>query len=318
MDNFIDAWHPSAERVAKRIIDHLVKVFKLKRKDKSGRFVGLVLDWRADGSLFINQSGQILELLEKFGMSDAKGFSVPMLSLPVKRSDSEPICQEPFRSFVGGAMYIATHSRPDIALSVGVISRYMSSPAERHWTNVKTIMRYLKETSDLGLLYKKGGHKIRIRCYTDSDWGGCNVTGVSTSGFALFMNDCLVDWRSSKQNSVSTSSSAAELEAGSSGITRLTWAVNLLEEMGVPVDLPGSWLIDNQTAMKVTMTEKSVKRLKHEMIKIHFLREKVNDSLVAPEYVPTAEQVADGFTKPVTGKLFTKMISDLGLVGEVT
>ena len=316
VDDFIDAWHPSAKAVAAPLIKHLEGVFKLKRKSRAGRFVGLVLDWKDDGSLFINQSGQTLELLEKFQMLDAKGSRVPMLSLPTKRQEGEDVCQEPFRSFVGGAMYIATHSRPDISLSVGAISRHMSSPAERHWTDVKTILRYLKDTPDVGLLYKKGDRKIRIRCYTDSDWGGCQETGVSTSGYALFMNDCLVDWRSAKQNSVATSTSAAELEAGSMGLTRLTWAVNLMDEMGVPLELPSSWLVDNQTAMKVTLNDKTVKRLKHEMIKIHALREKVADGLVAPEYVPTSEQVADGFTKPLTGAAFAKFVEQLGLVRE--
>jgi len=314
VDDLIDAWHPSAKAVAEPIIQHLVEVFKLKRKDKTGRFVGLVLDWQKDGSLLINQSGQILEMLDRFGMADAAPSREPMQSIPTKRGVDEERCDEPFRSFVGSAMYIATHSRPDISFAVGALSRQMSDPAMRHWKDVKLVLRYLRGTADLNLKYVKGSKKIAVRCYTDSDWGGCQETGVSTSGYCLFMNNCLVDWRSSKQQSVASSTAHAELDAGQSGASKLIWTINLLREMGAELDLPASWFVDNQTALRVSLEDRGVKKLKHEMLKIHFLREQVNKQLIAPTYVPTKDQVADGFTKPLVGAGYKVFVTELGLI----
>ena len=43
------------------------------------------------------------------------------------------------------------HSRPDIALVVGIVTRFSANPKENHMMVVKTIMRYLKGNAKYGL-----------------------------------------------------------------------------------------------------------------------------------------------------------------------
>ena len=60
----------------------------------------------------------------------------------------------PYASVVGRLMYAMVCTRPDIAHSMGVLSRFMSNPGKEHWTVVKRVFRYLRGTSDYGLCYQ--------------------------------------------------------------------------------------------------------------------------------------------------------------------
>jgi hypothetical protein len=74
------------------------------------------------------------------------------------------------------------HTRPDLAYSVGIASRFMEKPTVMHMRAVKQILRYLKGTIDLGLVYTQGGSE-EVLGYTDSDVGGDLVGRRSTAGW---------------------------------------------------------------------------------------------------------------------------------------
>ena len=50
-------------------------------------------------------------------------------------------------------MYIVLCTRPDIALAVSVMSRDQSNPSEEHWIAMKNILKYLKRTKNLFLIF---------------------------------------------------------------------------------------------------------------------------------------------------------------------
>ena len=50
-------------------------------------------------------------------------------------------------------MYAMVCTRPDLAHAVSVVSRFMGEPGKEHWQAVKRIFRYLRSTSDVGLIY---------------------------------------------------------------------------------------------------------------------------------------------------------------------
>ncbi|GKG26560.1 hypothetical protein Tco_0402263, partial [Tanacetum coccineum] len=57
-------------------------------------------------------------------------------------------------------------TRPDVAFAQNMTSRFQQNQGEPHWTAVKTILKYLKNTKDLFLVY--GGNpstKLRVECY---------------------------------------------------------------------------------------------------------------------------------------------------------
>ena len=76
-----------------------------------------------------------------------------------------------YPSMVGSLLYAAMATRPDIAQSVGVVSKFNSNPSEAHLTAVKRILHYLKKTVDLALKYQKQEVGLLIG-YSDADWAG--------------------------------------------------------------------------------------------------------------------------------------------------
>ena len=52
-------------------------------------------------------------------------------------------------------MYTMSFTRSDIAFSVGMFNRFTSNLGKPHWDVVQRLMRYVKETLNLSLLYTK-------------------------------------------------------------------------------------------------------------------------------------------------------------------
>ena len=77
------------------------------------------------------------------------------------------------------------HTRPDLSFSVGMASRYMEKSTVKHQRAVKQILRYLKGTVNLGLVYTQGGKEEEIVGYTDSDLAGDLVGRRSTTCMSL-------------------------------------------------------------------------------------------------------------------------------------
>ena len=84
-----------------------------------------------------------------------------------KNDDSKEVFQTAYKSMIEKLQYVV-HTRPDIALAVGMVERFSENLEENHMMEIKRIMRYLKGTEDYGLWYKKGG-TLDLKDFTDVD-----------------------------------------------------------------------------------------------------------------------------------------------------
>ena len=73
-----------------------------------------------------------------------------------------------FRSLVGGLNHLS-HTKPDIAFSVGIVSRFMHNPSKLHLGATKRIFKYVAGTTEHGIWYSKLSN-FRLYGFTDSDW----------------------------------------------------------------------------------------------------------------------------------------------------
>ena len=126
-------------------------------------FLGLRVNHNATGtSLTINQHHFIDKILHRFGFNECKPVSTPYNSSMKLTADMSPktpeeratMLQIPYREAVGSLMYLMIGSRPDIAYSVSLVSRFMEDPGLSHWKSVKQIFKYIKGTKDLFIEYK--------------------------------------------------------------------------------------------------------------------------------------------------------------------
>jgi hypothetical protein len=97
---------------------------------------------------------------------------------------------------VGSLVYLLA-TRPDLAYSVCLVARFMERPTKMHVAAIKRIMRYLKGTLSLGIMYKKGfGDVLQLTGWTDSYYAGDLDDRKSTSGYLFMLGGGVVSWSS--------------------------------------------------------------------------------------------------------------------------
>jgi len=84
-------------------------------------------------------------------------------------------------------MYAMFCTPPDICFAVNLVSRYQSNLGFVHWQAVKRIMCYLRDTTDLFLCYQSGN--LKLRGYSDADWGGDPDEYRSASGYVFTLDE---------------------------------------------------------------------------------------------------------------------------------
>ena len=115
----------------------------------------------------------------------------------------------PYASAIGSIMYAMLFTRPDVCLAISLIGRYQSNPGVDHWTAVKNILKYLKRTKDMFLIY--GGDKeLIINGYVDASFDTDLDDSKSKTGYVFILNGGAVSWCSSKQSIVAGSTCEAE------------------------------------------------------------------------------------------------------------
>ena len=164
------------------------------------------------GEITICQRAYAAKIVDQCGMTDCNPVDTPMEQnnklLPGKPNLARDVTK--FRSIVGSLRYLV-NTRPDIAYSVGIVSRFMETPTTEHWAALKRIVRYISGTTELGCKYTCGSlSSLKLLGYSDSDHAGDLEKRKSTSGVIFFLNGNIVTWCSQKQRVVSLSSCEAE------------------------------------------------------------------------------------------------------------
>jgi hypothetical protein len=161
---------------------------------------------------------------------------------------------------------------------------------------VKRILRYIKGTTSLGLTFRKSSSTL-VSAFSDADWAGCVDDRRSTGGFAVYFGPNLISWSARKQATVSRSSTEAEYKALANATAEVIWIESLLGELGVQRKrVPCLWC-DNMGATYLSANPVFHARTKHIEIDFHFVRERVVNKLLEIRFIPSGDQVADGFTK---------------------
>lgn len=276
-------------------------------------FLGIKLDYdRQRGILKLSQGSNAQKILKKFGMIDCNAVKTPMeKGLQLSRAGSRT--NEPYRELLGSLMYQMLCARPDICFTVSYLGRYQQNPVDHHWQALKRVVRYLKGTSELGLLYKRNESSAPLIGFVDSDWASDQEDRKSVSGFVFKVFGSTVSWASRKQVTVSTSSSEAEYVALSSAVSEAIWLGGLLEDLKCKSKAEAIPIFeDNRGCIGLARNMES-KRIKHIDIKHHFLRDHVAAGTVTIEPIGTADQEADIFTKSLDTVRFQDLRSRLGV-----
>ena len=179
----------------------LSQKFEMKDLGPLHDFLGVkIIQDQLTGVIWMGQSLFIAKVLQKFGMQDCKPISTPVNpDVKLVSGQSSDVCnQQMYQAVVGSLLYLSTKTRPDIAYAVGCAARFCAKPTKEHWTAVKRILRYLKGTSNLGLLYRSTTSSELVG-YSDADWAGDVGDRKSTSGYVFMLSGAAISWRSNNK-----------------------------------------------------------------------------------------------------------------------
>ncbi|KAK9686340.1 hypothetical protein QE152_g37261, partial [Popillia japonica] len=115
-----------------------------------------------------------------------------------------PELESKCRQIVGCIMYAMLGTRPDLCSSISLLSRYQNCASQQLHVCLKRVLRYIKGTVDLRIVYKLY-NDIMLTGYADADWAGDTTDRKSTSGYCFLIYGCIVSWASKKQSTVALS-----------------------------------------------------------------------------------------------------------------
>lgn len=279
-------------------------------------FLGLEIEKFDNGDIKICQKSYAQKILERFNFSDCHPVSTPMLPSPESSNSGkapEKVSTYPYRQAVGALMYLMLGSRPDLAYSVGFLSRSLENPCSEDIARLKRVFRYVAGTSDLGIIYRQNAEKGVFESYSDADFGGCTKTGRSTSGVVIIYAEGAVSWLSQRQGTVTLSSTEAELVAANEGAKEAVWLSRLLQEITPLKEIP-ALQIDNGPAIRLSENPENHRRTKHIQRKHFFIRELVAAKKLSIAKVASEQQVADILTKPSGAVKLRLLCGRMGLL----
>ncbi|GKA43430.1 retrotransposon protein, putative, ty1-copia subclass [Tanacetum coccineum] len=158
--------------------DYLGKCFAMKDLGEATFILGIkIYRDRSKRLIGLGQNAYMDKILKRYKMDNSKRGHIPMqerLDLNKTQGDSTPkevkrMQNVPYASAVGSIMYAIRCTRPDVAFAQNITSRFQQNPGKLHWIAVKSILKYLRNTKDMFLVY--GGNpeaELRVDCYCDA------------------------------------------------------------------------------------------------------------------------------------------------------
>ena len=115
---------------------------------------------------------------------------------PQTQEDKDKMRRILYASAIRSIMYAMLYTCPDVLHSLSVASRFQANFREEHWTTVKNILKYLRRTKDMFLIY--GDFELKVSGYTDANFQTDKDDYKYQSGFIFLLNRGAVSWKSSK------------------------------------------------------------------------------------------------------------------------
>jgi hypothetical protein len=216
---------------------------------------------------------------------------------------------------IGSLLYAAVTTRPDIAFATSRLSRFLTNPGPSHHAAADRVLLYLSRHRTLGLQF--GGKEDTFTVASDASFADNTLDRKSSQAYAMKLFGGLIGWRANKQDTVTTSTTEAELLALSQAAKEGQYISRLLKELTVQLDQHRIEIqCDNAQTIRLVTEEiaKLQTKLRHVDIHNHWLRQEVMRNRINVVYTKSRDMIADGLTKVLLAEKFNRFRDQMGLV----
>ncbi|GJZ48463.1 retrotransposon protein, putative, ty1-copia subclass, partial [Tanacetum coccineum] len=166
------------------------------------------LEWSLDDDILYGAN------LRKFNMHNSKKGYLPM---EVKHELSNEMCA----------------STPEEVAYMKKVPYASANPGKLHWVAVKHILKYLRNTRDMFLVYGgKPDTELNVTGFCDASWQSDKDDTKSQTGYVFVVNGGAVDWKSKKQTTIAMSATQAEYMAASEAAMEAVWIRKFVGDLG--------------------------------------------------------------------------------------
>nr|GEU42902.1 ribonuclease H-like domain, reverse transcriptase, RNA-dependent DNA polymerase [Tanacetum cinerariifolium] len=268
---------------------------------------------QAGGMITIRHTGYINKILKETSMmeiNDTKIRMDPCIKL-VKAEDGNSVDATYYRIIIESLRYLL-HTRPDLSYSDRLLSKFMQDPTDHHLKAVKQVIRYIKETKEHGIIYKKQGG-CKITGYRDSSYGINTDQGKGTTRIVFYFGESPITWCTQKQPTAALSSCESEFMADTGVACQDLWLKWVLSELTSWEEKKITLKVDNILAIALVKNPVFHGRSRHIDIRYHFIRECIENGHINIEHISSELQRADILTKALLRLTFLTMRQMLGV-----
>ena len=303
VDDFAMAYRKEKEPQVKSMVEDLKGRIKLKEQGELEWFLGInVIRDRKKRRLTLSQASYIDKIANRFLSPDDLGRKLPqtLMQLQELQPTSEPITEHSkdwerqrtlYQQIVGSVLYAAISTRADIAFASCKLSQFNAKPGAQHHLAAQRVLRYLYRTRDdyrisygpdptwdgrdsfIQGSHDSGGSTCQrpFTCASDSSFADDRIDRKSSQGYVMKLFGGPIAWRANKQDTVTTSSTEAELLAISQAAKEAIYLRRLMTALSLAIPQELVIECDNRQTLRL-LTEQSMQlstKLRHVDIHHH-------------------------------------------------
>jgi hypothetical protein len=225
VDNIVLLCRPENLSKLHELRKALIQRYEMRDLDELSWFLGIrIIRDRSQKKLWLYQDSYIKKITATFHLEDRKPPATPITVEELIPNNKQATPQEIYlyQRKVGSLLYTTTITRPDAARAANKLSEFLINPSARHQEAVDRAISYLNGTNTLAIEYSASTNQSAVYA-SDAAFADDPITRYSTEGYLFKLFNRPIDWRSTKQKTVTTSSTEAELLALSHAAKEVIW-----------------------------------------------------------------------------------------------
>ncbi|SGZ32075.1 BQ5605_C043g12065 [Microbotryum silenes-dioicae] len=298
-------------------IQQLKSRFEAKSSDEATFFLSQrILRDGKTGAAIVHQPHFISSILEDHNMAgcNSRLTSISLYKSHPRKDVTFDALTKPYRMIIGKLFFLNGTTRPDIAFAVSKFASHCNNFLQQDWEALLHILRYLKGTRDVGLLFPKAEGAPLLKGFVDANHGADPETCRSVTGFVFLCAGGAVLWMSKRQALVTISSTEAKYVVMSFAAREGIWLCRLLAKLGFAQSEPTKLHGDNQSAIQLAKHPAFHARTKHIGIHFHFIRDHIAEGTIKMVWIPMNTMAADVLTKGLGLRKHWDFVHAMGLV----